>query len=144
MRIKITAGGIYDGEGKEIPIGTELDVADFEVDDEGRPVEPHPWGERFTVVSGSKKGKTGATGDAPPPPPPPPPPVVEFVAPVGPFTAKEKSPGWWAIYDGKGATVGKAARKADLDGFDTLSDEDKLAFATAHAQAAFDAAQAKA
>lgn len=134
MRITITAGGIYDGEGKEIPVGTELEVADH--DDE----TPHPWAGRFEAISGSRKDKTAVTGDAPPPPPP----AAEFVAPVGPFTAKERSPGWWAIYDGKGETVGKAARKADLDGFDTLSDDDKLAFATDHAKTAFDAAQAKA
>ena len=38
MRIKITAGGIHDGEGKEIKIGTELDVADPEVGEDGEPL----------------------------------------------------------------------------------------------------------
>ena len=131
MKIQITAGGIYDGKGEEIAIGTEFDVEN----------EPTAWTGRYTVLSDKKVEKPQPTPVVKPVP------VVEpavFVAPVGPFTAKEKAPGWWAIYDGKGETVGKAARKADLDGFDTLSDEDKLAFATAHAQTAFDAAQAKA
>lgn len=138
MRIRITAGGIYDGEGKEIPVGTELDVADFDVNDEGQPVEPHPWGGRFVAIGDGKKGKKGVTNDDPPPPP------AEFVAPVGPFTARESSPGWWGIFDGKDQPVGKKARKAELDFFDTLSDDDKAAFATEHAKAAFDADQKKA
>jgi len=63
MRIRITAGGIYDGEGKEIPVGTELDVADFDVNDEGQPVDPHPWGGRFVAIGGGKKGKKGVNND---------------------------------------------------------------------------------
>ena len=108
MRIKITAGGIYDGEGKEIPIGTELDVADFEVDDEGRPVEPHPWGERFTVVGGSKKGKTGATGDAG-------------------LKAEHHGGGKFNITRGEEVLLAGIS-KADADAFNALSDEDKAAF----------------
>lgn len=55
---------------------------------------------------------------------------------AGPFEIREKAPGWWAIYDGKGEPVGKAVRKSELEGFDTLSDDDKLDFATEHAKAA--------
>lgn len=135
MRIKITGGGIYDGKGQEIPVGTELTVKE----------EPTAWAGRFETIEGDGKGKTAVTnpkggdgkGNNEQPP-------AEFVAPVGPFTAKEKSPGWWAIFDGKGEPVGKAVRKAELDGFDTLSDDDKLAFSTEHAKAAFDAEQKKA
>ena len=134
MRIKITAGGIHDGEGKEIPVGTELSVADH--DDE----TPHPWAGRFEVIStGEKPGKTGVTNPKPGEKPGNNQPPVEFVAPTGPFTAKEKSPGWWAIFDGKDQPVGKAVRKNDLEGFDGLSDDDKAAFATEHAKAAFEA-----
>ena len=118
MRIKITAGGIYDGEGKEIPVGTELDVADRE--DDGT---PHPWAGRFETISGSQTGKTGVNNDEPP------------AAPVGPFEAKDKGEGWWQIVDGAGEQVGKSIRKADGEAFNTLSDEDKVAFAAEHAKA---------
>lgn len=145
MKIRITAGGIHDGEGRELKIGTELDVADPEVGEDGEPLAPHPWAGRFEVISGGEKvGKTAVTnpeggentGNNQPP--------AEFVAPVGPFTAKESSPGWWGIFDGVDQPVGKKVRKAELEGFDTLSDEDKQAFSNEHAKAAFDADQKKA
>lgn len=128
-RIKITAGGIYGGDGKEVPIGTEVTVKE----------EPTAWAGRYEVISGDGKGKTAVTnpkGDGKGKDEQPP---AEFVAPEGPFTAKEKSPGWWAIFDGKDQPVGKAVRKNDLEGFDGLSDDDKAAFAAEHAKAAFEA-----
>lgn len=135
MRVKITKAGIFNSEGREIEVGTELDVKN----------EPTGWAGRYEVISGGKAGKTAVTNpgkaDKPGAETPPAP---EFVAPVGPFTAKERSPGWWAIYDGKDEAVGKSVRKADLDGFDTLSEEDKAAFSVAHAKAAFEAEQKKA
>lgn len=134
MKIQITAGGIYDGEGKEIPVGTEFDLK----------AEPTAWAGRYTVLSDGEKAQKktapnprpveGAGGNDQPP--------AEFVPPVGPFTAKEKSPGWWSIFDGQDQPVGKSVRKNDLDGFDSLSDDDKLAFATESAKAAFDKAAA--
>ncbi|MHC2298157.1 hypothetical protein [Rhizobium mongolense] len=51
MKIKITAGGIYGGDGKEVPIGTELTVKE----------EPKGWAGRYTVLSGDAKGKTAVT-----------------------------------------------------------------------------------
>ncbi|MFT6427986.1 MAG: hypothetical protein ACJAVC_001260 [Brevundimonas sp.] len=120
MRIRITAGGIYDGEGKEIPVGTELDVADFDVNDEGQPVEPHPWGGRFVAIGGGKDGKTAVTNDQPP---------------VGPFTVVDGGKGWWTIQDGKGEKVGASVREDDAKAFDTMSDDDKAAFAAEHAKA---------
>lgn len=110
MKIKITAGGIYDGEGKELPVGTELDVADH--DD----ATPHPWAGRFETISG------GAVkpGDA---------------APVGPFTVEDGGKGWWSILDAKGEKVGKGLREDDANAFETLSDDDKAAFAVEHAKA---------
>lgn len=133
MRIKITAGGIYDGEGKEIPVGTEVTVKE----------EPAVWAGRYEVISGGEKpGKTAVTNPKGGEKPGNDQPLAEFVAPVGPFTAKEKSPGWWSIFDGADQPVGKSVRKNDLDGFDGLSDDDKLAFATESAKAAFDKAAA--
>ena len=115
MRIKITAPGIYASTGEEIPVGTELDIADH--DD----TTPHPWAGRFETISGSRDGKTPINNDTP--------------APVGPFTVGEKSPGWYSIKDGSGSEVGKALRKDDADAFETLSDDDKTAFAAEHAKA---------
>lgn len=51
MKIQITAGGIFNGEGEEIPVGTELTVAK----------EPAAWAGRYTVLSegkGDKRDKT--------------------------------------------------------------------------------------
>lgn len=127
MRIKITAGGIHDGEGKEIKIGTELDVADPEVGEDGEPLAPHPWAGRFEVISGSRKAKKAVTnpkgGDEGGEPP------------AGPFTVEDGGSGWWSILDAKGEKVGKGLREDDAKAFDTLSDEDKAAFAAEHAKA---------
>lgn len=117
MLIKTTAGGIYDGAGREVPIGTELEVADH--DD----TTPHPWAGRFETISGSRKGKTAVTN-----------PAAGDAAPVGPFTVGEKSAGWYAIKDAAGNEVGKALRKDDAKAFDTMTDDDKTAFAAEHAK----------
>lgn len=109
MKIQITAGGIYDGEGKEVPIGTTFDVKD----------EPRAWKGRYNVVSEGGEGKTpvtnpdGATG----------------------FAVAETSPGWFVI-NKDGQAVTKKLRQSDLEGFDGLSDEDKAAFADLHKQEA--------
>ncbi|QYJ00757.1 hypothetical protein KUV46_15720 [Thalassovita mediterranea] len=42
MKIKITAGGIFDGNGKEIPIGHQLTVKE----------EPKAWRGRYEVIEG--------------------------------------------------------------------------------------------
>ena len=117
MRIRITAGGIYDGKGSEIPIGTEVDVADFEVNEEGQPVEPHPWGGRFTAISGSQKGKTPVTNDDPP------------AGPVGPFEVRDDGNGWHGVYGADGEKV-KSLRKDDAEAFAGLSPEDQVAYLT--------------
>lgn len=41
MKIQITAGGIYDGKGVEVPIGSEFDVTD----------EPTGWAGRYVILS---------------------------------------------------------------------------------------------
>lgn len=112
MRIKITAGGIHDGEGKEIPVGTELDVADFDVTEEGQPVDPHPWGGRFTVVGKSKKAKTGVTNPA-----------------GGDSTLKAEHHGGGKFNITQGEQVLLSGlSKEDADAFNGLSDDDKAAF----------------
>lgn len=119
MRVKITKPGIYNSEGKEIDVGTELDVKN----------EPTGWAGRYEVISGGDtKGKKAVTnpkggdtkGDEPP---------------AGPFTVDDGGNGWWSILDAKGEKVGKGLREDDAKAFDTMSDEDKTAFAAEHAKA---------
>ncbi|MBX5001886.1 hypothetical protein HJB72_28600 [Rhizobium lentis] len=47
------------------------------------------------------------------------------------FTAKEKTAGWWAIFDAEDKQVGGNMRKPDADAFNAMSDEDKAAYVTA-------------
>lgn len=56
MRIQITGGGIYDGKGEELPIGSTFDVAE----------EPAGWAGRYTVLDGEKGSgeKTAVTNPA--------------------------------------------------------------------------------
>lgn len=105
MRIKITAGGIHDGTGKEIPVGTEIDVADPELNDDGEPLAPHPWAGRFEVVSGSQQGKTPAVG----------------------LKAEHHGGGKFNITKGEEVLL-SGLSKADADAFNDLSDDDKAAF----------------
>ena len=108
MRIKIIAGGIYNGVGEEIPVGTELDIADHEGD------APHPWAGRFETISGGKKGKTGVTnpagGDAP-----------------AALKAEHHGGGKFNITKGEEVLL-SGISKADADAFNELSEEDKAAF----------------
>jgi len=109
MRIRITGGGIYDGEGKEIPVGTFVTVGE----------EPTAWAGRYEIISGDGEGKTAITNGEPP---------------VGPFTVSDGGKGWWSILDAKGEKVGKGLREDDAKAFDTMSDEDKAAFVVEHAK----------
>ncbi|MDX1028918.1 hypothetical protein GOL90_27965 [Sinorhizobium medicae] len=57
IRLKAPAGldstGIYGKDGKEMPVGHEMDVAD----------EPKGWAGRYDILSGSdSKGKVAVTG----------------------------------------------------------------------------------
>lgn len=103
MKIEITAGGIYDGEGKEVPIGTTFDVSD----------EPQGWNGRYRVLSKDGEGKTAVTN------------------PASAYAVAESSPGWFVITK-DGEPVTKKLRQSDLEGFDTLSEEDRAAFADLH------------
>lgn len=51
MRIQITAGGVYNSAGQEIPVGEVLTVNK----------EPKGWAGRYTVLKDAE-GKTAATG----------------------------------------------------------------------------------
>lgn len=117
VRIEITGdaergSGIFGADGSQIPVGAELTLKE----------EPKAWAGRYRVLSGGK-GKVAVTNPA------------EDEGPKGPFTVAEKSAGWYSIKDADGTEVGKALRKDDADAFDTLSDEDKAAFAAEHAKA---------
>jgi hypothetical protein len=109
VRISITAGGIYDATGSEIPVGTELTVT----------AEPKGWAGRYTVLSDSK-GKTAVTNGG---------------APAGPFTIAAGAAGWFNILDAKGEKVGKGLREDDAKAFADLSTDDQTAFAAEHAKA---------
>jgi hypothetical protein len=132
MRIKITGGGIYGNDG-EIPIGTEVTVKE----------EPTGWAGRYEVISGDEEGKTpilnaergeaeiGDTTENSK--------TGEGVADAGKdgqtaaptFAVKDKGAGWFVVTkDGQEAT--KSFRKADLEGFDAMSAEDKAAFVEAN------------
>lgn len=55
--------------------------------------------------------------------------------PEGPYEAKEKSPGWYAIYGKDGKEIGKAIRKDDADAFTAMSDDDKAAYVKSEVEA---------
>lgn len=110
MKIKITAGGIYNGVGEEIPVGTELDIADHEGD------APHPWAGRFETIS------SGKSADA------------KDEDPAGPFTIAAGAAGWFNILDVKGEKVGKSVREDDAKAFSELSPSDQAEFAAEHAK----------
>jgi len=76
-----------------------------------------PWAEsKKEPVDGSNGGGSGVpTGDAP----------------VGPFEAREKGRGWWAIYDSKGTQIGGGIREADGVEFNKFSEEEKQEYVNA-------------
>jgi hypothetical protein len=135
MRIKITAGGIFDGEGKEVPVGSYFTVKD----------EPTGWAGRYEIVAddaepkakGGKKAVTNPGKD---------PITYEAKAKGGkkavtnpgkdPITYEAKAKGEeWFIFDTDGKEQGAALSEADATAFNGLSDEDKAAFVVEHAKA---------
>lgn len=58
-------------------------------------------------------------------------PAKDPVNPVVGYAVAEKSPGWFVVTK-DGVEVTKAMRKSELDGFEAMSDEDKVAFADLH------------
>lgn len=114
MRIKITAGGIFDGEGKEVPVGSYFTVKD----------EPTGWAGRYEIVADdaepkAKGGKKAVTNPG-----------------KDPITYEAKAKGEeWFIFDTDGKEQGAALSEADATAFNGLSDEDKAAFVVEHAKA---------
>ncbi|MHC2215532.1 hypothetical protein [Rhizobium leguminosarum] len=120
MRIKIIApfkgavsSGLYgkpstENPSGEIPIGTEIDVEK----------EPTDWVGRYEVVFGSTEGKQ---------------PIIKPANDGGTsgYVVKDKGGAWFVITK-DGEEVTKNFRKADVDGFDEMSDEDKQAFVDLH------------
>lgn len=51
MRIQITAGGIYNAKGEELPVGTEIELKK----------EPTAWSGRYNVLKGAGDSKTAVT-----------------------------------------------------------------------------------
>lgn len=113
MKIEIIAGGIYGAGGKEVEVGTVLDVKS----------EPKGWAGRYRVVSGgeveAKGGKGGKGGKT-------------AVTNPAKYEAVEKD-GAWVIVDGDGATVGKPLSADDAAAFNALSDADKAEYVKAAA-----------
>jgi hypothetical protein len=116
MKYEITKRGVYGVDGKVLEIGAEIEVKGDDM--------PGWLVNKAVPVKGGKTAITNPAKD----------PLPEDEAPVGPFAVGEKSPGWYAIKDASGNEVGKALRKDDADAFETLSDEDKTAFAAEHAK----------
>lgn len=116
MRIRITGHGIYDGNGVEVPVGSEHEVKD----------EPQGWAGRY-VLLGDGKGKTAVTnpkggGKADKKPD----------APT--FTAEERE-GAWTIVDGDGNPHGKPLTEDDAKAFNDLDEAEKAEFVAEHVKA---------
>lgn len=105
IRLKAPAGldstGIYGKDGKEMPVGHEMEVAD---DFTG-------WNGRFDILSG------GPVEGAQP-----------VTNPADEGYAVKKKGGGYSVITLDGEEVTKALRKDDLEGFEELTDEDKAAF----------------
>ncbi|QND43252.1 hypothetical protein HB770_11075 [Rhizobium leguminosarum bv. viciae] len=91
-----------------MPIGTEIDVEK----------EPTDWVGRYEVLSRSTEGKE---------------PILNPANDGGTsgYVVKDKGGAWFVITK-DGEEVTKNFRKADVDGFDEMSDEDKQAFVELH------------
>lgn len=104
MRVKITKGGIFNSEGAEIAVGTELTVKN----------EPTGWAGRYEVISGGDtKGKKAVTNPA----------GGDTTA----LKAEHHGGGKFNITKGEEVLL-SGISKADADAFNELSDEDKAAF----------------
>lgn len=108
IRLKAPAGltttGIYGKDGTEMAVGEELDLEN----------EPVGWAGRYDILDGGPtEGQKAVTN------------------PASAYAVAETSPGWFAITK-DGEPVTKKLRQSDLEGFDTLSEEDRAAFADLH------------
>lgn len=105
MRIKITAGGIYDAKGKEVPVGTELTTKS----------EPTAWAGRYETISGDGKDKTAVANPDPA------------------LKAEHHGGGKFNVTEGETVHL-TGLSKVDADAFNGLSDEDKRAYVEASKQ----------
>lgn len=99
-------------EGAVRAFGVTFEKGEAELDDRfAAKVEGNKF---FEIVGGKPAGKKIDGADAP----------------VGPFEAKEKSAGWWGIFDAEGNEVGKSIREADAKAFNDMSADDRAAYVT--------------
>lgn len=115
MRIRITGGGIYDGNGEEVPVGKEFEVKD----------EPKGWDGRYVVLSDGK-GKTAVTNPRGGKP------DKGEGKTEGPTYKAEDRDGSWTIVDGDGNPHGKPLTEDDAKAFNDLNDADKAEFVAEH------------
>lgn len=149
MRIKIKApyegaetSGMFGADGKEVPIGTELTVDEKTFDLPSN---------RYEKLTDSEEGKTAVLNPAPGQPINK---ASDSTDGENPFPgaengsqsemdngtatgaktsyAVETKGGGYYVITKDGAPVSKSLKKADIEGFDDLSDEDKAAFADLH------------
>lgn len=147
MKIKVlapfvgaTLSGIFGADGKEIEIGTVLEVEN----------EPKDWGRRYEVVEagpaegqtpvinpvdGGPLNKTAVTTDGENPKPGAENAPLSLTndgtagtATPSAYEARDLGTGWWGIFGADGNQVGKSMRKDDAAAFNGLSDEDKAEF----------------
>lgn len=103
MRVKITKTGIFASDGKEVPVGTEMDVAR----------EPLAWAGRYEVIASGGAGKAPVTNPAPPT-----------------YEAKHRGRGSYSVMDGAGNEVADGLSKDDAEAFNAMSAEDQAAYVT--------------
>ncbi|KQV31136.1 hypothetical protein [Rhizobium sp. Root1204] len=107
IRLKAPEGlnstGIYGKNGEEMPVGHEMEVAE----------EPKGWAGRYDILSGGPVEGS------------------EAITNLAGYVVKDKGGAWFVITK-DGEEVTKSFRKADVEGFDTMSDEDKEAFVDLH------------
>ena len=112
----LTSTGIYGKNGEEMPVGHEMEVKE----------EPIGWKGRYDILSGAKSDtKSDSKADT----------KTAVVNPATPpetgYAVKEKGGSWFVITK-DGEEVTKSFRKADLEGFEEMKDEDKEAFVDLH------------
>lgn len=153
MRIKIiapypgaTSTGMFGADGKEIPVGTELTVDEKTFDlpanryekltdsDKGKEtvLNPAP-GQPINKASDSTDGENPFPGvESAPQSQMDTGTVAAGTTPAKPVYDVESKGGGYYVITKDGEPVSKSLRKADIEGFDDLSDEDKAAFADLH------------
>lgn len=145
IRLKAPAGlastGIYGADGKEAAVGTEMTVEElpegwagrYDVlgDEDGKEAVINPAdGQPINKASDSTDGENPFSG-AEKAPQSQMDTGTSSTATASAFVVKETAGGWYVITKG-GEDVTKKFRKDDLDGFETMSDDDKSAFVELH------------